>query len=298
MFIGDSRPAILGVSVDMTEHLKPLKTKRTGRKIPPDYQIRLDTIWVLNLNQGKFTYISPAIYSLRGLTVEEALTEKLEDAMTPESQALVKKAIERDIQVFLKDPEKPHYYLNEIQQPRKDGTLVWVEVATKFRFNKNGEIEIVGVSRNLEERKNFEKKLQGLINDLEKSQQLAKVGSWELDLEQQRFSSSHEGLRIFGFSLETNPSLEEVTALMHRRIGFGDIGLQRALKTLTLTRMNSHCEKRHRRSRRILSIGEVERTPQGRPQKLWAPIRILRSAKVWSSAATGKAAGIRQSGPV
>jgi len=44
---------------------------------------------VLNLTQQKFKYISPAIYRLRGLTVEEALNENINDALTPESLELV-----------------------------------------------------------------------------------------------------------------------------------------------------------------------------------------------------------------
>lgn len=118
-----------------------------------------DVIWVLNLAQRKFTYVSPGITALRGLTVEEALEEDLDHSLTPQSQKLVEEAINANIQEFLSDPNAGKYYLNEIEQPTKDGKTVWIEVSTKFRYNAAGEIEIVGVSRNIEQRKRMEREL-------------------------------------------------------------------------------------------------------------------------------------------
>jgi hypothetical protein len=52
-------------------------------------------------------------------------------------------------------------YINEIEQPRKDGSLVYVEINTSFQTNpENGHIEILGVSRNITERKKVEQELQ------------------------------------------------------------------------------------------------------------------------------------------
>jgi PAS domain S-box-containing protein len=47
-----------------------------------------DVIWVLNVAKSKFTYISPSIFNLRGFTAEEAMEEKLEDSLTPESGSI------------------------------------------------------------------------------------------------------------------------------------------------------------------------------------------------------------------
>ena len=38
-----------------------------------------DVISVLNITKGKFTYISPAMFYLRGFTAEEAMNESLEE---------------------------------------------------------------------------------------------------------------------------------------------------------------------------------------------------------------------------
>lgn len=118
-----------------------------------------DVIWVLNVKQQKFTYISPAIEQLRGFTVEEAINQSLEESMTHESMLRVQNALKENLEKFLSHTLTVEYYINEIQQPCKDGSLIWVEVSTKFRFNKHGEIEVVGVSRNIEERKKTEEQL-------------------------------------------------------------------------------------------------------------------------------------------
>lgn len=119
-----------------------------------------DVIWVLNVNRNRFTYISPAIEQLRGYTVEEAMNQTVEESVTPESFISLQKALESKLPGFLSDQVDKNYYIDEIRQPCKNGSLIWIEVSTKFRKNKSGEIEVVGVSRNIEERKKMENEIK------------------------------------------------------------------------------------------------------------------------------------------
>ncbi|HPS49960.1 MAG TPA: ATP-binding protein [Bacteroidales bacterium] len=116
-----------------------------------------DVIWILNIEQNRFKYISPSIYQLRGLTPEEALEERLSDSLTPESAKSIQELIEIRFTAFLqhKDPVKSRM-ITEVQQPCKDGSIIWVEVSTQLRFNADGEVEVVGVSRSIEARKRIE----------------------------------------------------------------------------------------------------------------------------------------------
>jgi len=118
-----------------------------------------DVIWVFNVSTEKFTYISPSVYSLRGITAEEAMGETLEKSMTPNSLLVIQEAIARNKEGFIRDPETQKYSIHEIQQPSKKGGVIWVEVSMKFRYNPEGEIEVVGVSRNIEERKKSEREV-------------------------------------------------------------------------------------------------------------------------------------------
>ncbi|HCL57434.1 MAG TPA: hypothetical protein DHW82_10560 [Spirochaetia bacterium] len=152
--------AVIGTNQDITEEAKShALIQESEEKYRLLTEFTSDVIWVLNLNRKRFTYISPSIKELRGLTVEEAMVETLEEALEEKSRKTVKQAISKNIEVFLKNPQTPNYYFNEIQQPHKDGRLIWIEVNTKFRFNKSNEIEIIGVSRNIENRKKLEAEL-------------------------------------------------------------------------------------------------------------------------------------------
>ncbi|WP_051355696.1 HD domain-containing phosphohydrolase [Acetobacterium malicum] len=115
-----------------------------------------DVIWLFNLSQNKFTYMSPAIFQLRGLTPEEAIAENLEVSMTGESLQRVRAELKKNVNAFIANPDAPNTYLIEIQQPCQDGRLIWVEVSTKYRYHVSGDIELVGVSRNIDKRKQAE----------------------------------------------------------------------------------------------------------------------------------------------
>ncbi|SHH78509.1 PAS domain S-box protein [Clostridium grantii] len=153
----DGKKAILNFIIDVTERKRiedELRISEEKYRLLTEYAS--DVIWVLNTNRNKFTYISPSIFYLRGYTPEEAMEENLEQALTKESYDVMTNVIERGINCFIKEPDKYYSYTNEIQQPCKNGDIIWVEVSSKYRYNHMGEIEVVGVSRNIEERKKSE----------------------------------------------------------------------------------------------------------------------------------------------
>jgi two-component system, cell cycle sensor histidine kinase and response regulator CckA len=62
----------------------------------------------------------------------------------------------------------------------------------------------------IKKRLETEDKLQLTLTDLNKSQKIAHVGNWKLDLVTDVFSSSEEGLRIFGFPANSSPTFREM----------------------------------------------------------------------------------------
>ena len=118
-----------------------------------------DVIWVLNINKKSFSYFSPSIYNLSGYTPEEAVTLTPEELLTAESLVIVRELIERDLPEFIQYPDSQKSRITEIRQKSKNGNVIWVEVSTRFRYNSSGEVEIVGASRNIEERKKAEREV-------------------------------------------------------------------------------------------------------------------------------------------
>ncbi|HCE56559.1 MAG TPA: hypothetical protein DER09_01885 [Prolixibacteraceae bacterium] len=160
--IWNGKPATFNFINDITDRKQAeLQLKASEEKYRLITENTSDVIWILNLGQMKFTYISPSIINLRGYTVQEAMNQSLDESLTPESGKMVEETLRATIPEFLSHKNSGlTRSLNQIQQPCKDGRIIWVEVATQYQFNQAGEVEVLGVSRNIEERKKMEDELR------------------------------------------------------------------------------------------------------------------------------------------
>ncbi|WPC44320.1 PAS domain S-box protein [Clostridium sp. JS66] len=120
-----------------------------------------ECIWLFDLANKRFKYISPSIFNLRGLTVEEAMNEKLEDCLTPESLKKVKSQGINRLPQFLHGDrgENIASSIDEYDQYCKDGTIKTIEISTKLILNKEtNNVYVLGVSRDVSYRKSLNKK--------------------------------------------------------------------------------------------------------------------------------------------
>jgi diguanylate cyclase (GGDEF)-like protein/PAS domain S-box-containing protein len=117
-----------------------------------------DVIWVMD-QQGRFTYVSPSVQRIRGYTVEEALGQTLEQALTPTSAAMARQAFEESV-ACLKQGKTPPTFRGELEQPCKDGSTIWTELSFSGMFNAEGQcIGFLGVSRDITERRRVQLKM-------------------------------------------------------------------------------------------------------------------------------------------
>ena len=112
-----------------------------------------DVIWVMDPLAGKFTYISPSVEKLRGYTPEEVMAQPISEALTPESLKLVSESLQENLPAFIARGSGTMSFVNEVDQPCKDGSIVHTEVTTTYVINERGQVEIVGVSRDITDRK-------------------------------------------------------------------------------------------------------------------------------------------------
>lgn len=153
-------PHVISIIHDITDRKNAeLALKKSEEKYRLLTEFASDVIWIFNLRKNKFTYISPAMLQLRGFSPEEAMNENLEDSMTPDSFINVQHSINTNFKSFIANPDDPHSSFIEIQQICKNGAIIWVEVSTKYRYHPSGDVEIVGVSRNIEKRKHAEEEV-------------------------------------------------------------------------------------------------------------------------------------------
>ncbi|MEW6265435.1 MAG: PAS domain S-box protein [Thermodesulfobacteriota bacterium] len=116
-----------------------------------------------------FTYISPSSFKLRGVPAEEAMQEKLEEIMTPESLNKVFAEYARVIDEVEKGLN-PTVRI-EIEQYHRDGSTLWVEISLRIMWDNEGRLTgFAGAARDISGRKRTEEALQ-LRNILLSTQQ-------------------------------------------------------------------------------------------------------------------------------
>jgi len=110
-----------------------------------------------------FTYVSPAVFKLRGFTVDEVLQQNIFDTLTPDSMKKVQLLLDTVLPEILAGNQPSEPIITELQTYRKDNSLVWVEVTATllYRFDRNP-AGILGVTRDISKRKAAQEELRKL----------------------------------------------------------------------------------------------------------------------------------------
>jgi PAS domain S-box-containing protein len=135
-----------------------LITKNKTRKISNEkYRFisenTVDVIWVLDPQIRKFTYVSPSIEKLCGYTAEEIMAFEISDNFSTDSLQVVNEWMTSILKSFIEKGRATETFLNEMDLPCKDGSFVRTEATATYLFNQQGKVEIIGISRNITERK-------------------------------------------------------------------------------------------------------------------------------------------------
>ena len=122
-----------------------------------------DVIWVMSLESGRFTYISPSVFRLRGFTPEEIMALPVDAALTPDSAARVRTMLGESIARWEAGDHSDTMNVTEVEQPHKDGSLISTEVVTTLHPDAEGNLGyVLGVTRDITERKRAEEAIRHL----------------------------------------------------------------------------------------------------------------------------------------
>ncbi len=156
------------------------------------FKTQKDCFWGRDFINSQIIYVSPGFEHIFGYPVEEMYRNPdlwLEQTVTEDRDRLSK----------YYETLKPDQTISiEYRIKARDGKVHWVETRMTGTFDSHGKlIRVDGVTANIDERKTVEEKI--LHNDhlLEEAQRIAKIGSWELDLENNVLYWSDELYRIF-----------------------------------------------------------------------------------------------------
>ena len=138
-----------------------------------------DVIWVLNLKTLKITYITPSVEEMMGYTPQEAKLFSFKEMLPPEEADKAWKAIKNGIEDSLSMSEKTrHAFTIEIECYNKAKDIFWTETTTTFTKDNSGNpVEMVGVTRDITERKQAEKEKKALEFQLHQSGKLEAIGT-------------------------------------------------------------------------------------------------------------------------
>ena len=120
-----------------------------------------DVIWTM-AHDGAITYVSPAVEAMRGFTPAEAMQQTIEEIHPPESQA-VSLGYFTQLHTDLAAGRPPQSFRGELEYRCKDGATVWTEVMAQPIVGADGAVvEILGVTRDISERKRVEELVREL----------------------------------------------------------------------------------------------------------------------------------------
>lgn len=134
-----------------------------------------DVIFVLDIDLN-YSYISPAVKTLRGYTQEEAIKHKLSEVLTPASyQIAVAEFSEIILNITKGEDNLKIQKILELEITRKDNSTVWVEVKASLILDDDKRpVGILGVTRDISKRKSI---LEELIAAKEKAEESDRLKS-------------------------------------------------------------------------------------------------------------------------
>jgi PAS domain S-box-containing protein len=154
-----------------------------------------DVIWIMDVEKGKFTYVSPSVLKLRGYTPKEVLNQPVSEVLTPESYQFILDNLGMRIAQFSQGNDSMRVMVHEVDQICKDGSIVHTEVVTTLMTDDKGRVnEILGVSRDITERKLAQQEIARLNEELEQriSERTSQLLISNNELEAFTYSVSHD----------------------------------------------------------------------------------------------------------
>lgn len=191
-----------------------------------------DVIWILD-EQYHFTYISPSIQKLRGLSPEEAMQEMIADTLTPASAervgAIMQQRSEEEQQGIFRPVDR-----FEIEQYRRDGSTVWVECITRRVYDARKNLQgIIGVSRDISVQKQTENALRESEERFRMAFEHASVGMCLVSMDGRFLQVNSQMCATFGYSQEefsrmtvndlTHPDYLDVSPTFIKRATSGEV---------------------------------------------------------------------------
>jgi PAS domain S-box-containing protein len=162
---------LIGAILDITERKKAEEVLRESEK---KYRLLADNvddiIFVLDMDLY-YIYVSPSVKTMREYEPEEMLNQSFLDSLTPSSQDLAMKTVAEVMALEKSTDGKMNISRTlQLEMIRKNGTVVWTEMKfSLLRDEDQRPVGILGVARDITERKQAEEELRQTLDSLGKA---------------------------------------------------------------------------------------------------------------------------------
>jgi PAS domain S-box-containing protein len=158
----------------------------------------------------KIVRVNPAFVSAWGYSQEEVLGRTTE-FLYPDKDSYEEQGKKR-----FHSKSSAERSVFESEYRRKDGTLFFAEsLGLQVRDSKGEVIGLLGLHRDITDRKQAEERLKKSEDFLNATGHMAKVGGWELDVETKEVRWTEQTYHIHEVPLEHSPPLEEALSFYH-----------------------------------------------------------------------------------
>jgi PAS domain S-box-containing protein len=124
----------------------------------------IDAIWTLDVETLKFDYITPSIERISGYTADEYMNFTIQERLTPESFEKVAAILAEELPRFEQGVKAIRTL--EVELIHKNGDIYWAEIRTRFIKETGKPLKIVGLTREITDRKKAEQQQNKLIQKL------------------------------------------------------------------------------------------------------------------------------------
>ncbi|WP_300668050.1 response regulator [Desulfoluna sp.] len=128
----------------------------------------LDTLVVVGVNDQMIKYASPSCQELTGYTPEEIVGEAFLGFLTKSSG--------RELAQMVPPSQEGGSFMVELEHIRKGGAPAWAEVSGHFIATGDGGMEVVGLARDISERRVAEMEKEELRQKLRQAQKMESIG--------------------------------------------------------------------------------------------------------------------------
>jgi len=139
-----------------------------------------DVIWILDLKTLKLKYVSPSVEKALGYTPDELTRLSMDRYLTPESFKRAADALGKtmDRAATGEIDAKSYAMTLELDEYHKNGTILPIEITAGFIVDENGQPDaVLGISRDLSERKRSEKIRSAVEDKLQQAKKMESLGT-------------------------------------------------------------------------------------------------------------------------